>query len=134
MRVGRLSLRADSFGRLRVVHAVCVRKPDNYIMLWYNGPLRIFLLINRSPITGDRDHRRLMSIAMASYRGRGNRESEGFWEWRITWMPGYVVLSQILGTANSEGVGDSHDPCPAVKKILATTNHIRLRYGQAQPH
>ena len=34
MRVGSLSLsfRADSFGRRRVVHAVCVGKPDNHIM------------------------------------------------------------------------------------------------------
>jgi len=41
MRTGRLSLRADSFGRHRVVHAACVRKPDNHIMFRYNGTLRI---------------------------------------------------------------------------------------------
>ena len=92
MRVGRLGLRAYSFGRRRVVHAVCVGKPDNHIMFWYNGPLRMFLLISRNPITEDRDHRRLVSIAMASYRGRENQESEGFWEWGITWMH---VLSQF---------------------------------------
>ena len=34
-----------------------------------------------------------------------------------------LVLSQILGTANGEGVGGVAGP---VKKILAITNHIRL--------
>ena len=42
------------------------------------------------------------------------------------------VLSQILGTANSERAGE-YDPCSAVKKILATTNHIQLEDGRASP-
>ena len=131
MRVGRLGLRANSFGRRRVVHAVCVGKPDNSIMFWYNDPLRIFLLISRNPSTGDRDHRRLVSIAMASYRGRGNREVKAFGNWRITWMPGYVVLSQILGTANGERAGGVAGPLLSCQKYSGNnqSHSARIRTG-----